>query len=67
MLATPSSSLQDRYAIDREYRTRHDTSHPNWDVAPDGCILMLKRAGDESQAIMVHIGHHQPPPMRQLE
>jgi serine/threonine-protein kinase len=31
-----------------------DSSHPNWDVAPDGRFLLLKRAGAESQAIVVH-------------
>ena len=35
-----------------EYLT--DSSHPNWDVAPDGSFLMLKRAGAESQTIVVH-------------
>jgi Tol biopolymer transport system component len=31
-----------------------DSSHPNWDVAPDGRFLLLKRAGDASQTIVVH-------------
>ncbi len=31
-----------------------DSSHPNWDVAPDGRFLVLKRAGAESQTIVVH-------------
>jgi serine/threonine-protein kinase len=31
-----------------------DSSHPNWDVAPDGRFLMLKRAGAEAQTIVVH-------------
>jgi len=31
-----------------------DSSHPNYDVAPDGRLLMLKRAGAESQTIVVH-------------
>jgi len=31
-----------------------DSSHPNYDVAPDGRFLMLKRAGAESQTIVVH-------------
>ena len=31
-----------------------DSSHPNWDVAPDGRFLMLKRAGDDAQTIVVH-------------
>ena len=31
-----------------------DSSHPNWDVAPDGRFLMLKRAGAEAQTIIVH-------------
>jgi len=35
-----------------EYLT--DSSHPNWDVSPDGKFLMLQRAGAESQTIVVH-------------
>ncbi|MEX2283401.1 MAG: protein kinase [Gemmatimonadota bacterium] len=31
-----------------------DSSHPNWDVSPDGRFLMLKRAGAEAQTIVVH-------------
>jgi hypothetical protein len=31
-----------------------DPSHPNYDVAPDGRFLLLKRAGAESQTIVVH-------------
>lgn len=31
-----------------------DSSHPNWDIAPDGRFLMLKRAGEASQMIVVH-------------
>ena len=31
-----------------------DSSHPNWDVAPNGDFLLLKRAGAESQTIVVH-------------
>ena len=31
-----------------------DSSHPDYDVAPDGRFLMLKRAGAESQTIVVH-------------
>jgi hypothetical protein len=31
-----------------------DSSHPNYDVAPDGRFVMLKRAGAESQTIVVH-------------
>ena len=31
-----------------------DSSHPNWDVAPDGRLLLLKRAGAEAQTIVVH-------------
>ncbi len=31
-----------------------DSSYPNWDVAPDGSFLLLKRAGAESQTIVVH-------------
>ena len=31
-----------------------DATHANYDVAPDGQFLMLKRAGAESQTIIVH-------------
>ncbi|MEO7521092.1 MAG: protein kinase [Gemmatimonas sp.] len=31
-----------------------DTSHQSWDVAPDGRLLLLKRAGEPSQLIVVH-------------
>jgi len=31
-----------------------DASHQAYDVAPDGRLLMLKRAGAESQPIIVH-------------
>ncbi len=31
-----------------------DSSHPNWDVSPEGRFLMLKRAGAEAQTIVVH-------------
>jgi serine/threonine-protein kinase len=31
-----------------------DSSHPNYDVGPDGRFLMLKRAGAEAQTIVVH-------------
>ena len=31
-----------------------DSSHPNWDVAPNGDLLLLKRSGAESQTIVVH-------------
>jgi serine/threonine-protein kinase len=31
-----------------------DSSHPNWDIAPDGRFLMLKRAGAEAQVVVVH-------------
>ena len=31
-----------------------DTTHPNWDVAPDGRFLMLKRGGAPSQMVVVH-------------
>jgi serine/threonine-protein kinase len=31
-----------------------DASHANYDVAPDGSLLLLKRAGAESQTIIVH-------------
>jgi Tol biopolymer transport system component len=39
-------------ALTGDYLT--DSSHPNWDVAPNGNFLMLKRAGAESQTIVVH-------------
>ncbi|MEO5580230.1 MAG: protein kinase [Gemmatimonadaceae bacterium] len=41
-----------KVALTGDYLT--DSSHPNWDVAPDGRFLMLKRAGAESQTIVVH-------------
>ena len=31
-----------------------DSSHPDYDVAPDGRFLMLKRTGAEAQTIVVH-------------
>jgi eukaryotic-like serine/threonine-protein kinase len=31
-----------------------DSTHPNYDVAPDGQFLMLKRAGAEAQTVVVH-------------
>jgi serine/threonine-protein kinase len=31
-----------------------DASHANWDVSPTGKFLLLKRAGAESQTIVVH-------------
>ena len=31
-----------------------DASHAYWDVAPDGRFLLLKRAGDVSQLLVVH-------------
>ena len=31
-----------------------DTSHQSWDVAPDGRLLLLKRAGEPSELIVVH-------------
>ena len=39
-------------ALTGDYLT--DASHANYDVAPDGRFLMLKRAGAESQTIVVH-------------
>jgi serine/threonine-protein kinase len=39
-------------ALTGDYLT--DSSHPNWDVAPNGSFLLLKRAGAESQTIVVH-------------
>ena len=32
----------------------NDASHANYDVAPNGDLLVLKRAGDESQTIIIH-------------
>ena len=43
---------QRRVAVTGEYLT--DSSHPNYDVAPDGRLLMLKRAGAESRTVVVH-------------
>jgi len=31
-----------------------DASHADWDIAPDGRFLLLKRAGDASQLLVVH-------------
>ena len=31
-----------------------DSSHPYWDIAPDGRFLMLRRAGEPAKAIVVH-------------
>ncbi|HUR91040.1 MAG TPA: protein kinase [Gemmatimonadaceae bacterium] len=31
-----------------------DATHPNYDVAPDGRFLVLRRAGAESQTVVVH-------------
>lgn len=31
-----------------------DATHPNYDIAPDGGFLMLRRAGAESQTVVVH-------------
>ena len=39
-------------ALTGDYLT--DATHANYDVAPDGRFLMLKRAGAESQTIVVH-------------
>ena len=39
-------------ALTGDYLT--DASHANYGVAPDGRFLMLKRAGAESQTIVVH-------------
>lgn len=32
----------------------NDASHANYDIAPNGDLLLLKRAGDESQTIIIH-------------
>ena len=31
-----------------------DTSHPSYDIAPDGRFLMMQREGAESRTIVVH-------------
>jgi Tol biopolymer transport system component/tRNA A-37 threonylcarbamoyl transferase component Bud32 len=31
-----------------------DSSHPSWDVSPDGRFLMMKRAGAGSKTVVVH-------------
>jgi hypothetical protein len=31
-----------------------DTSHPSYDIAPDGRFLMMQRGGAESRTIVVH-------------
>ena len=41
-----------RQVLTGDYLT--DASHPNYDVAPDGKFLMLKRAGAESKTIVIH-------------
>ncbi len=43
---------QRKVVLTGEYLT--DASHPNYDVAPDGRFLMLRRAGAEAQTIVVH-------------
>jgi hypothetical protein len=43
---------QRKVVVTGEYLT--DASHANYDVAPDGSLLLLKRAGAESQTIIVH-------------
>lgn len=35
-----------------EYLT--DATHPNYDVGPDGSFLLLRRAGETSQTVVVH-------------
>jgi serine/threonine-protein kinase len=48
-----SFSIGDRRVVaSGDYLT--DASHANWDVAPNGKFLLLKRAGAESQTIVVH-------------
>jgi hypothetical protein len=41
-----------RIVLTGEYLT--DASHADYDVAPNGKFLMLKRAGEGSQTIVVH-------------
>jgi serine/threonine protein kinase len=41
-----------KVVLNGDYLT--DSSHPNWDISPTGRFLMLKRAGAESQTIVVH-------------
>jgi serine/threonine-protein kinase len=49
----PEFSLGERrVVVTGDYLT--DASHANWDVSPAGEFLVLKRAGAESQTIVVH-------------
>ena len=49
----PSFSIgRRRVVISGDYLP--DASHANYDVSPDGDFLLLKRAGAESQTIVVH-------------
>ena len=41
-----------RVVLTGDYLT--DSTHPSWDVAPDGQFLLLRRAGAESQTVIVH-------------
>ena len=41
-----------RVALESDYV--QDASHPNYDVAPDGRFLVLKRAGADAQTVIVH-------------
>ena len=41
-----------KVVVTGEYLT--DATHASYDVSPDGKFLLLKRAGDESQTIIVH-------------
>ncbi|MEK6596865.1 MAG: hypothetical protein AABY91_00930, partial [Gemmatimonadota bacterium] len=41
-----------RVVVAGDYLT--DGSHPNYDVGPAGRFLLLKRAGDPSQTVVIH-------------
>jgi hypothetical protein len=41
-----------KVVVTGEYLT--DATHASYDVSPDGKFLLLKRAGDEAQTIIVH-------------
>ena len=52
---TTGSSLslgERKVVLTGDYLT--DSSHPNYDVMPDGRFVMLKRSGAEAQTVVVH-------------
>jgi serine/threonine-protein kinase len=54
----PDFSIETREEVaSGDYLT--DSSHPNWDVAPDGRFLLLRRAGEDAQTIIVHNWAHE--------